>query len=268
MADIDTQTPMRDMQRLRFLDYVPPIVAFLAAVAAVIGSPKWAPDGAGLSKITPFGWSVLAIGFLALVTSMLVTSRNRREQARQKKTREQIAVIGAAQLLRGVQHAVHPIINDSIWRRQCEAPESPLDLLDPERCKILASLDLNSASPYGDGSFAEIRWFSMLERAAREGSAEITTTLQIYASYLSPEIMDATTKLLYSDFLRMRLLHTPEIVVANTHGDANRPVPFFWVADDRMHNRDYEEFWQCLARVMALCGAETTPRGSPKFGFR
>lgn len=127
---------------------------------------------------------------------------------------------------------------------------------------------MNSASPCEDGSFAEIRWFSMLERAAREASAEITTTLQLYASDLSPEIMGATTKLLYSDVLRMWLPRTPEVVEANTHGDANRPAPFFRVADDRMHNRDDEEFWQCLARVMAICGAETTFQGSPKFGFR
>ena len=259
---------MRKDYRFQILDYVPPIVAFLAAVAAIIGSPKWSPDASGFSKITPFGWAVLLIGFLALVTSMLVTSRNKREQATQKKTKERIAAIGMRQLLREFQHTIHPVVNDSIWRRKFESPESPLDLLDPDRRKILASLDLNSASPYGDGSFKEIRWFSMLERAAREGTNEITTTLQIYASYLSPEIMDVTTKLLYSNFLHLRLMHIPQIVMANTHGDANRPVPFFCVADDRMHNQDYEEFWHLLAQAMELCGAEITPQGKPKFAWR
>ncbi|MFC5580971.1 hypothetical protein [Rhodanobacter terrae] len=259
---------MRKNYRFQILDYVPPIVAFLAAVAAIIGSPKWSPDASGFSKITPFGWVVLAIGFLALITSMLVTSRNKREQATRKKTKERIAAIGIRQLLREFQHTIHPIANDSIWCRQCDAPESPLDLLDPNRRKILASLDLNSASPYGDGSFEEIRWFSMLERAAREGVDEITTTLQIYASYLSPEIMDVTTKLLYSDFLRFRLMHIREIVVANTHRDANRPVPFFCVADDEMHNQDYEEFWHLLAQAMNLCGAEATLQGEPRFTWR
>jgi hypothetical protein len=143
-----------------------------------------------------------------------------------------------------------------------------LDLLDPERRKILSTLDLNSRSPYADGSFEEIKWFSMLERAAQEGSDEITTTLQIYASYLSPDVMDATTRVLYSDFLRFRLLHIHDIVQANTHRDANRPVLFFWVADDRMHNPDYEEFWRLLGHAMTLCGAEVTAEGRPKFGFR
>ena len=171
-------------------------------------------------------------------------------------------------MLRAFQHAVHPIASDSIWRRQCEEPASPLDLLDPERRKILATLDLNSKSPYADGSFEEIKWFRMLERAAREGSEEITTTLQIYAGYLSPEVMDATTKVLYSDFLRFRLLHIHDIVQANTHRDANRPVPFFWVADDEMHNPDYKEFWKLLAHAMALCGAEESAEGRPEFRLR
>ncbi len=257
---------MRKDHRFQFLDYVPPIVAFLAAVAAVIGSPKWDPEAPGFSKLTPFGWIVLVIGLLALITSMLVTSRNKHEQVRQKKTKERIASIGAKQLLGAFQHAVHPIVSSSIWHRRCDPPRSPMDLLDPERRKILASLDLNSASPYSAGSFEEIRWFSMLERAAKEGSDEITTMLQIYASFLSPEIMDATTKLLYSDFLRFRLMHIGEIVLANTHRDADRPVPFFWVADDKMHNPGYEEFWRLLADAMRLCGARTTVDGLPKFG--
>ena len=255
-------------RRLRFLDYAPPIVAFIAAVAAVVGSPKWDTAASGLSRITPFGWLVLVIGLLALITSLSVTSRNKREQVRQRETKERIAAIGTRQLLRAFQHAVHPIASDSIWRRQCKEPASPLDLLDPERRKILATLDLNSKSPYADGSFEEIKWFSMLERAAREGSEEITTTLQIYAGYLSPEVMDATTKVLYSDFLRFRLLHIHDIVQANTHRDAHRPVPFFWVADDEMHNRDYEEFWKLLAHAMALCGAEASAEGRCKFGLR
>lgn len=255
-------------RRFRFLDCAPPIVAFIAAVAAVVGSPKWDTAAPGFAKITPFGWLVLAIGLLALVTSLSVTSRNKREQIRQRETKERIATIGTRQLLRAFQHAVHPIGSDSIWRRQCQEPESPLDLLDPERRKILATLDLNSKSPYADGSFEEIKWFSMLERAAREGSDEITATLQIYASYLSPDVMDATTKVLYSDFLRFRLLHIHDIVQANTHRDENRPVPFFWVANDEMHNQDYEEFWRLLAHAMTLCGAEVSADGRPKFGLR
>lgn len=64
-------------RRYRFLDYAPPIVAFIAAVAAVVGSPKWNIEASGFSKITPFGWMVLAIGLLALITSMMRTDPSR-----------------------------------------------------------------------------------------------------------------------------------------------------------------------------------------------
>ena len=74
-------------RHFRFLDYAPPIVAFIAAVAAVVGSPKWNTAASGLSKITSFGWLVLVIGLLALITSLSVISRNKREQVRQPRQR-------------------------------------------------------------------------------------------------------------------------------------------------------------------------------------
>jgi len=256
---------MRAPRLSELLDYVPPVVAFIAAAVAVIGSPKWNSAVLGLSRITPLGWVVLAIGVMALIASVLVTSRNKKDQAKQKHIREHLAAIGASQLLRALNHAVHPFSNSSIWQEQCEAPESPTDLLDSERRKILATLNLNSPSPYADGSFDEIKWHSLLESAAARGVHEITTILQIYAGYLSPEVMDAITQLLYSDFLQVRLLNIHDIVLANTHHAADRPVPFFWVADDRMHNADYEEFWRLMANAMTLCGAEMTQHGEPKF---
>lgn len=247
------------------LDYVPPVIAFIAAVAAVIGSPKWNSKAAGLLKITPFGWTVLAIGTLALVASLLVTARNKGDQVKQKQLKEQIAAIGRLQLLKAMNHTVHPIAYSAIWQQQCEIPETPADLLTPERRKILAALNLNSASPYADGSFTEIKWHVMLERAATEGAKEITTTLQIYSGYFSPQVMDSVTRLLYSDFLQSRLLHIHDIVLANTHRDPSRAVPFFWAAHDGGRNTDYEEFWSLLEAAMILCGADRMDSGRPKF---
>lgn len=70
----------------------------------------------------------MTIGLIALVTSLLVTSRNRREKVRQLKTKERIATISTRQLLRAFQHAAHPIASDSIWRRQ--SPACDLDEAD------------------------------------------------------------------------------------------------------------------------------------------
>lgn len=257
------------MPKLRpIIDYVPPVIAFIAATAAVVGSPKWDSKAAGLLKITPYGWTVLAIGALALVASLLVTARNKDDQAKQKQLKERIATIGRSQLLRAMNHAIHPISYSAIWRGHCESPETPADLLSPERRKIFASLNINSASPYADGSFAEIKWHSMLERAAAEGAKEITAALQIYSGYLSPEVMDATTRLLYSDFLQYRLMHIHDIVLANTHSYPDRVVPFFFADEDNGRNLDYEEFWRLLETAMVLCDAERTSKGQPKFLHR
>jgi len=249
----------------RLLDYLPPIIAFAAAVIAVAGSPKWDPAATGLQKVTSFGWVVLAIGAAALVASILVTARNKSEQAKSKKLREQIAAIGRSQLLRGMNHMIHPIRNSTIWRPHYESPEVPLDMLSQERRRIFADLNINAASPYADGSFTEIKWHCMLQRAASEGAGEITISLQIYSGYLSPEVMGAVTRLLYSDFLRMRLLRIGDIVTANTHKDPHRKVPFFFAGEDRGRNVDYEEFWKMLSEAMTLCGADVTPSGSPMF---
>lgn len=71
---------MRQNRFPKYLDYMPPIIAFMAAVMAVVGSPKWNEKAVGFAKITPLGWLVLVIGFLALIATLLITMRNRREQ--------------------------------------------------------------------------------------------------------------------------------------------------------------------------------------------
>ena len=147
-------------RRFWFLDYVPPIVAFIAAIAAVVGSPKWGKAAPGFSKITSFGWIVLAIGLLALVISLMVTSRNKRKQVRQRQTKERIASISTRRLLRALQHAVHPIASNSIWRRQecgsranntlCRRAEGRLvsiSIFMDSRLKSLLTLNVRSDAP-------------------------------------------------------------------------------------------------------------------------
>lgn len=251
----------------KILDYFPPIFAFAAAIAAVVGAPKWEANATGFSRVTPLGWVVLAIAATALVASILLTARNRRDQARQKQIKEHIAGIGRGLLLRALNHTIFPFRDSTIWREQCERPQSPMDLLDSSRREILTSLNLNSDSTYRNGSYEVVKWHSLLESAATKGVQEITTALQIYASYLSPEVMEGVTKLLYSRFLQYRLLLIHDIIDANTHDNANRSVPFFWVRDDRLHNAEYEDFWRLMATAMTLCGAETNESGRPKFSY-
>ncbi|MDO9453944.1 MAG: hypothetical protein Q7J29_13920 [Stagnimonas sp.] len=250
---------------VRLLDYIPSVISFAAAVAAVVGSPKWDSQASGFAKITPYGWGVMAIGATALAASLLIIKRNQKDQTIQRATRERIAAIGKARLLKALGHAVHPFWNYSIWERTFDVPESPLDLLDPERRKALASLNLNSKSPYSDGTDTEFRWFNIIENAAEQGSAQLTTALQIYSAYLPAEVMDAVTKVLYSTFLNIRLIGIHGVVAANTRHDRDWPVKFFWVANDEMHNRDYSQFWQLLAAAFVACGSELSADGKPMF---
>jgi hypothetical protein len=256
---------MAGIRLIRFLDYIPPLIAFAAAVVGVLGAPKWDAQAAGLSRITPMGWLVLAIGATALSASVLLTARNHREQTNQKQAKERITEIGKSQILRAINHTVFPFQHDTIWRRQCGRPESPLDLLDDARRECLATLDLNSDSTYRNGSYDVVKWHNLLQSAAQKGAEEIRIALQIYASYLPPDVMEATTSLLYSRFLQYRLLLIHDVIDANTHNDPNRPVLFFWVRNDRMHNAEYEELWDLLAKAMALCGAQMTSTGNPRF---
>jgi hypothetical protein len=256
---------MRKPRFSKFLDYLPPVIAFTAALVAVVGSPKWNGEAVGLSKITPLGWLVLAIGAMALTATILVTRRNRREQLQQKQMKERISAIGKKQLLRAIGHVTSPFCISVMWRDKCEVPESPIDLLDTKRRDILSSLDLNADSTCRHGTFEVVKWHSLIESLATRGAYEITTALQIYAAYLSPEIIESTTGLLYSDFFQYRLLRIHDIVDANTHGNPDRPVPFFWAKKEEGYNTDYEEFWQLMATAMTLCGSDSTQHGSPRF---
>lgn len=256
---------MRKATLAKLLDFIPPILAFAAAIVAVVGAPKWDAAATGFARITPLGWLVLAIGTMALTASILLTVRNRRDHVKQRETREQITKIAKSHLLRAMNHAIFPFRDSTIWRQQCERPESPLDLLNSDRRRILASLNLNSDSSYRNGTFDVVKWHSLLERAAGKGVQEITTALQIYASHLPSDIMEAVTKLLYSRFMQYRLLLIHDIIDANTHGQPDRPVLFFWVSDDRMHTDEYEEFWQLAAAAMSACGADLDKTGRPLF---
>jgi hypothetical protein len=249
----------------KFLEYFSPLIAFAAAIAAVVGVPKWSDQATGLAKVTQLGWLVLVIGLVAMTISLLITHRNHQEKSDQRKTRERIYATARVQLLRAVRHTVHPMGHDQIWTTHAGGrPTSPIDFLDPERREALAELNLNAVSPYRAGNFEDIKWHVMFERAATEGTRDIVTSLQIFATYLPADAIEAATALLNSRFMQWRLLHMHDLVDANTHGNKDRRVPFFFVKNDEMHNEEYEEFWTLLASALVLFGAEKLSDGRPK----
>ncbi|MCS4306751.1 hypothetical protein M2404_001074 [Rheinheimera pacifica] len=229
------------------LDFLPPLVAFGAALVAIAGSPTWNDQGAGIEKITSTGWVVIGISFAALIATLLVTLRNHGQQA----LRTQIARTGREELLRGLEQVVRIFKDSQYWDKDNPRPTSPLDLLRSERRSALASLNLNAMSPYADGK-GNVKWWEMFEDTATKGSLQITTTLQIYVTFLDAVLIDKTTRLLNSEFMS-RLHHTRHIINANTRGELDRPVHFFWVSPDNHMKSGYEEFWPLVAEVMRLC---------------
>lgn len=242
--------------RPKFLDYLPPIVALAAAVVAVIGSPKWDEKAEGLHRLTGLGWATLVVGLLAFVATCMVTAKNNRERTQEKKTREAIATTGKERLLTNLHHIIGPMMSDYIWGR-ASTPKSAKDMLTQERHLKLGELDINSVSPFAAGDFKEIRWHKMIEEYARDGSAEMITTLQIFVTYLPAEVIDTATKLLECDFLKMHLFHLHDLVDANTHIDKNRVVTMFMyhTEDKSMDERGYREFWSLYIQLERQCGA-------------
>jgi hypothetical protein len=255
---------MKNVRLPKFLDYIPPVIAFVAAVVAIVGTSKWNENATGIYKVTPLGWMVLGIGLLALLATLLITVRNSREQTQQRHTRERIAAIGKKQLLGAILHTVHPLVGSSLWGRKCKPPETPEDFLNSERREILSSLELTAKSPYMDGSCEDILWHQIFQSAATEGSHQIITTLQIYSTYFPAEIIEVATQYLNCEFLQMRLKHLTDVVDVNTHFAPNRPVLFFMVKEDEVHNQGYGEFWALLAQAMTLCGGKSS-QGRPLF---
>lgn len=254
------------MTRTRFirsLDYLPSTIAFVAALVAVVGTPGWDPGATGWAKVTLAGWTVLAISTLALIASFLITARDARRLDEDAQRQSRIAQIAKSQLRSALEHMVHPLVSSWICGEGCDAPDSPMDMLDDRRRELLASLNLNSASPYADGSFRQIRWHEMIERAGREGVERIKTTLQIYASSLDASALEAVSTLLDAPFLEHRILQMHDFMLANTRNDADRPVLFFFVADARPHGYEYTAFWKKLDVALRACDARMLPGRNP-----
>jgi hypothetical protein len=94
-----------------------------------------------------------------------------------------------------------------------------------------------------------------LEESARDGVAEMVTTLQIFVTYFPAEIIDTATKMLECEFVKMHLYHLHDLVDANTHVDKNRVVPMFmfFSKEKSMDERGYREFWNLCIQLESQC---------------
>ena len=57
---------------MNLVDYIPPLIGFVAALVALVGKPKWNPQGSGLQKLTAKGYLTGMLAFFALLSSFVI----------------------------------------------------------------------------------------------------------------------------------------------------------------------------------------------------
>jgi hypothetical protein len=79
---------------MNVIDYIPSVVAFAAALLALLGKSKWDPDRRGLHKLTGTGFLTLALAGAALSASFALTWRA--QQAADLKRAQQEKIVRVA----------------------------------------------------------------------------------------------------------------------------------------------------------------------------
>jgi hypothetical protein len=168
-------------------DYIPAILAFAAAVVAIGGDKKTNPARRGLRRLTKTGSAALTLAVIALITGIATTHRSRLALKQQESQRR---------ILRSVAHtevrlAVHTITQWFFLLLDDDGPDARFALVPPHvfnRKKIQAAQSIDIRKPLPNFS-PPVSWADLLKSSADRGSRQLTEALQIYASYLDPDVL-------------------------------------------------------------------------------
>lgn len=190
--------------------YLPAIVAFAAALVAIVGAPKWDPTQTGRRRLTQAGQVVLALAALALLASSILTWRAQSAADTQRINRERVTLIAHTELRRALRQLSGPF-DDALWEtgRSFSLGEFgivPAGILDPQSRKALASLNLHAESPFTPAEGPPLAWGAALAENARAAAGQIDRVLQTYAAYLDADILVLISDLQTSEFFQLRLL--------------------------------------------------------------
>jgi hypothetical protein len=235
------------------LDYLPSIVAFLAALAAIVGAPKWDPSKRGLQRLNTAGRVTLVVAAGAFVASVLTTWRS------QPLHRAQMIAAAHTELRVALKMLTEPFA-DAFYHDSppgyvdASGDIGPLDLAPPavfdSRWRTaIAQLDLKQKIALDDAGRA--RW-QVFQDAATSSAARIDRVLQLYGTYFDPEVLTLVLQLQSSEFLEMRLKRLGEFVHDNEFID--RPIPFVYVdpregGDGHGDRFGYESFWSIIKQL-------------------
>jgi hypothetical protein len=202
-------------------DYVPLILVFLSAVAAIAGK-SWDDNRTGLSRLTVKGRFLAALAVFGLIIGL------RNTQLTQAKLKEagKIQSIAYHQVMEGVSMILFPIT--SSWR---DPPKSDLDILArAQDTKTIEFLDKTRIVPFADPvrdammMIGDPRMFSLTANGARiasscgyphrgfralyelfdfcvdGGEAKVKESEQLFISNLDPETVRLLQDILEDDF--------------------------------------------------------------------
>lgn len=238
------------------LDYLPGLVAFVAAMVAIAGAPKTDATKRGLRQLTRTGWIALALALIALLGSVTLT--HRAQLAAEVQATQRRAVRSAAHA--EIRLALHTLTRWFFLLLGDDGPNARFALVPPHvfdgpRLREAQRIDIRRPLTI----FAPpTTWAELLKSSADRGSEQLTQSLQIYAAYLDPETLSLLSDFRTSDFLVLRLRGLDDYVQMNQHVDT---LGFHFVDPPGMHDRmdtGYDRFWRLVARLDTLLEKDTT----------
>jgi hypothetical protein len=230
------------LMSLKVLGYISPPLAFVTFCLGMYGSTNWDSKVGGLGQITPQGWILIAIGLLAMVTSMFQSWKQNNELAHSEKQRKSVRQIAHDELRMAVRQITWPFF--FLWdedKAEIQFDLRPTSIDDPKKLARVNKIDIRSRGFTGDPY-----WQTISENAKR-GSEQIDRALAIYSGYLEPEVIDSISNLQASFFLSHRLKELGQIVEVNAHVS---PLHFYFDREAKIDG--YSEFYDFWDRVGEL----------------
>jgi hypothetical protein len=243
---------------MELVAYLPAVVAFVAAIVAIVGAPKWDSNKRGWLRLTRAGRLTLLLAGFALLASVVLTWRSQVAADSQRASRERISLVAHRELrlaLRQLSGPFYKVLSREFGAVQPEFGIVPANILDAKSRKVLASLDLNANAPvapplkWGD-------WFAYRAKAADDG---IIHVLQTYAAYLDADVLVTLSDLRTSEFFELRLKGMDKFLEMNSY-KGSEPILFSIVDPSSPIPSGYEHFWDVMIKLDSQLSKDETRR--------
>ncbi len=203
---------------MKALDYIPGPLGALALLISIGGSPfSWDKSQAGLQGLTGLGWTSIALGALALFSSLFLTWRRHGELDTAARQRRKLRSIADGEVRLAIKQVTWPfftLFGDDTEDAQLELVPNHIE--DADRLAAVVKVDIRSKDRAFPGGTFDVPWAEILKDNADRGIARIDRALQIYAAYLDPGVIESLSDLRSSEFLVLRLGRLDEYVEMNT----------------------------------------------------